>query len=401
MSIFRVPPLAVIFITVFIDMLSFGIVIPDIQIRANKYGADGFLLGVLLASFSFAQFCAAPFAGRLSDRVGRKSVLAIGALLNAIGFIFYAHADSLTFLFIGRIIGGIGSSNLSAAYAYVSDVSHPELRAKSMGILGAAFGMGFIFGPPVGGMLSVSGGNYLLGMVSASIAFMNVFWIVAFLKEPERHAEARQPVSGFKFAYLRKALRSPGLLALLLMFFMYNLGFSNLESTFILLSYEQYGLSEKGSGFYLGYIGIMIAFVQGILVGPLTARFGERKLVRYGLLLVVPSFISIPFFPNVWMMALFAPFFCLGLAVSTPATQSLISKTTSRDMQGGVFGLTQGLGALARICGPLIGQTTYKLWYALPYIVGGGLIFVALLVAWAWISDPKREDVASTAAPAE
>ena len=401
MSSFRVSPLAVIFITVFIDMLSFGIVIPDIQIRANKYGADGFLLGVLLASFSFAQFCAAPFAGRLSDRVGRKSVLATGALLNAIGFIFYAYADSLTFLFIGRIIGGIGSSNLSAAYAYVSDVSKPELRAKSMGILGAAFGMGFIFGPPVGGMLSVSGGNYLLGMASASIAFMNVFWIVAFLKEPEKHAEAKQFVSGFKFEYLRKALRSPGLLALLLMFFMYNLGFSNLESTFILLSYEQYGLSEKGSGFYLGYIGIMIAFVQGILVGPLTARFGERKLVRYGLLLVVPSFISIPFFPNVWMMALFAPFFCLGLAVSTPATQSLISKTTSRDMQGGIFGLTQGLGALARICGPLIGQTTYKLWYALPYIVGGGLIFIALLVAWAWIPEPKREGVPPTAVPAE
>jgi predicted MFS family arabinose efflux permease len=100
-------------------------------------------------------------------------------------------------------------------------------------------------------------------------------------------------------------------------------------------------------------------------------------------------------------MALFAPFFCLGLAVSTPATQSLISKTTSRDMQGGIFGLTQGLGALARICGPLIGQTTYKLWYALPYIVGGGLIFIALLVAWAWIPEPKREGVPPTVVPAE
>lgn len=377
-----------IFLTVLIDMLSFGIVIPDIQLRAASLGASGWLLGMVLASFSLAQFIVSPFAGRLSDYIGRKPILMGGAFLNMLGFIAYAFASTLPLLFLARIVGGIGSSNMASAYAYVADNTAPENRAKSMGILGAAFGIGFVFGPVLGGLLFHLGGLKTLGFASAGIALINVLWIYFFLteKKPEHSQESSK--TGFNFKALGSALLVPGLLALLIMFFAYNLGFAKLESTFVLFGNRRFGFEQLDVGLFLGFVGIQIAIYQGLLVGPLTKRFGERNLARFGLLLVAPGLSIIPFVPSVMWLYLGSLLLCFGAAITGPTTQSLISRSAPPNIQGGIFGITSALGSWARILGPLIGQSAFHYWIALPYLIGGGLTLFAAIIAWTFIVQP-------------
>lgn len=381
-----------IFFTVLIDMLSFGIVIPDIQIRADQLGAKGWLAGAVIASFSLAQFVVSPFAGRISDFIGRKPILLGGAFLNLLGFVAYAFAATLPLMFLARILGGIGSSNMASAYAYVADHTEPKLRAKSMGLIGAAFGLGFVFGPPLGGLLVYYGGPVTLGLVSASIALLNMIWIQLFLFE--RRAE--QPVDAerrsFSLRVLFSALAIPGLAVLLVMFFAYNLGFANLESTFVIFSNYKFGFEQREAGVFLGFIGIQIAVYQGLLVGPLTKRFGEANLARLGLLLVAPGLAIIPFVPSVPWLYAGSFLLCFGAAMTTPTTQSLISRSAPAAMQGGVFGITSALGSWARILGPMIGQSAFAVSIRLPYIIAGALALVAGIIAWTLVSQPREQE---------
>ena len=373
--------MAVIFVTVLVDMLSFGILIPDLQLRANSFGASGLELGLLIAGFSIAQFVVSPFAGRLSDRYGRKPILMAGALLNCSSYLVYAFAHTVPAIVAARVLGGIGASNLAAAYAYVADVSAPEARAKSMGFLGAAFGLGFVMGPPMGGLLAHAGGNRLLGIVSASIVLGNFIWIAISMGDTREHSRA----TIFSPRDLLKAMAVPALAILLLMFFAYNFGFSNMESTFVLFANKKFGLNQEGSGLFLGYVGILIAIVQGLLVGPLTKRFGEKNLARFGLLLVAPALAMIPYMQSVPLLMVNAVFLCLGSGLATPSIASLISKSASTSIQGGVFGVTHGLSALARIFGPVVGQTALARSLSLPYLIAGGLVMISVAVAWLFV----------------
>lgn len=385
-------PIFVIFITVFIDMLSFGLVIPDLQIRAKTFGADGWLLGAVLAVFSLATLVSAPILGRLSDKIGRRPVLFFGAAMNAVSFIVYAFAHSLPLMFLSRIIGGIGSANLSAAYAYVADSTNPEERAKNMGFIGAAFGMGFIFGPTLGGILAKSGGNFLLGMVAATIAAANCYWILTELKETRTPGNETSKATVFTISALTTAITSPGIAVLIGLFFVYNYGFSNMESTFVLLSNEHFGLDEMGAGLVLGFVGVMIGITQGLLVGPIQKAIGERNMVRIGLLLVAPSLAMIPFLPSWHYVLLGSMGLCFGSGIATPALQTLISRSAPANVQGGIFGVTQALGAFARILGPLTGQTAYKVWYPLPYLIAGGLVLLSVILALFFLPAPSDPD---------
>lgn len=381
----RLHPLAVIFVTVFVDMLSFGLVIPDLQIRAPQLGAGGWKLGVVQGAFSFCTFLAAPWFGRLSDRVGRKPVLALGALLNAGSFLLYAYAHDFPSLLAARILGGLGSANLSAAFAYVSDVSGEENRAKSFGFLGAAFGLGFIFGPVAGGVLAERGGNWLLGIVAMTVALLNFAWILFALRE------GRSPSTSaavFNLRALREALAIPGMAALLILFGVYNFGFSNLEATFVRLMNLNHGLDREHTGYILGFVGVCMAFVQAGLVGKVAARFGERWMVRFGLLVVVPVFALLPFVPTVSLVYLVVLPLALGAGVAGPGIQSLISRTASASIQGGMFGITQGLGALARTVGPIVGNTLFEAKPAYPYMAGALFILVPVAISWLALPSP-------------
>lgn len=377
----RTRALSAIFVTVMVDMLSFGLVMPNLQLTLQRFGTEDWQLGLVLASFSMATFIAAPIGGRLSDRFGRKPVLLVGAILNVISFVLYARADSVGWILASRIFGGLGASNLSAAFAYVADNSPPESRAQAMALIGAAFGMGFILGPVVGGQLAEYGGNRLLGEVSAVICAINVLWILIAL--PERRGEGhRESAAVFSVSKLAQAITDPQLGALLLMFFAYNFAFSNMESTFFRLMFHRYGLEEGPSGRILGFVGLVMVAMQAAVVGRLVRRKGEVRTIQTGILMVAPFLAVLPFVPSPAAVYLASIPLAAGSAMYTPSVQALISKTASKSVQGGVMGVTQGLGAMARILGPTVGNSLFGVWHPLPYVAAGAVMALPLAISF-------------------
>ncbi len=406
-------PLLGIFITVLIDMLGFGLVIPDIQLRAKElYGGEGPMIGLAIASFSLAQLIATPLLGRLSDRVGRRKILFLTTLLSAVSFLFYAHATSLWVIFVARILAGVAGANLGVAYAYVADISTPQDRARSMGLIGAAFGLGFIFGPVLGSFLVMLGGGspLVLGYTAAGLGFLNFLYVIFLLPEPPR--AARAPSLGWK-RDLQVALSSPNLAVMLFMLFVFNFGFANLHATFFQLLTSPRGIfrlaetdealvrlwsdpsghrlaqmlpamledGRAAGALILMFIGFVSAMVQGGLIRRLSPKFGEVRLVRWALWTLVPAFLLIPVTP-LWLPALgLWAAFAFATGVLQPCLSSLISQEAPAEMQGGVFGLTQSLNAGARVLGPLLGNVLFPLGPGLPYLAAASLVAVAGVTA--------------------
>ncbi|MBN9502564.1 MAG: MFS transporter [Armatimonadetes bacterium] len=395
------PPILGIFLTVFLDMLSFGMFIPDLQLRvkllaAEHYGLGidthdarvGALVGMSLAAFSLAQLVTAPFLGRLSDRIGRRRVLLITCLLSVASYVAYAHSTSLTMVFVSRVLGGIGAANLGVAFAYIADVTKPEDRAKGLGLVGAAFGLGFILGPFSGTQLLKFGHNepLLLGYVAAGLSLVNLLYVWLLLPESlkESNVEKGHFLSDFK-----TAVASPGLGLLLAMFFALNLGFTNLETTYFQLLADSRSVFHLGEtmakeygGYILAMIGVISAFTQGFLVRRLMPVYGEVNLIRFCLPILAVTLLSIPFTP-LWIPALIGLlFFGMSNGLVQPSLSSVISRSAPAAIQGGIFGITQALGALARCVGPLIGNSLFSLQPSYPYILGASLILIPVLAAW-------------------
>lgn len=381
-----------IFITVFVDLLAFGLVIPDIQLRGRSLGLHGWELGVLLGVYSLAQLLTAPFLGRLSDRIGRRPVLLVTTTLSTIAFLFYAHADHFYAIMVARVLAGVAGGNLGVAYAYVADVTEAKDRAKGMGMIGAAFGLGFILGPAAGGMLVQIGHDkpILLGYTAACLAFVNFLYVYFLLPEPPRHREAS---SESFLGNLKRAFATPNLALLLAMFFAANLGFTNLETTYFQLLASKnwifadvvHGdslLAKHWGSYLLAYVGIIVAFMQGFLVRKLTPKIGEIRIVRYAYWALIPAFALTPF-ARLWgphLSALFVLAVANGLL--QPNLSSLVSRSASIAMQGSIFGVTQALGACARMIGPLISNSLFDVQPYLPYVVGAGIILFPAIAAW-------------------
>lgn len=379
------PALVGIFLTVFLDMMSFGLVIPDIQDRADQLGAQGIVRGLLIAIFSIAQFFVAPYLGRLSDSVGRRRILIISTLIAALGHAVYAHASILWIMFLSRILGGMASANLSVAYAYVADVTTPENRSKGMGMVGAAFGLGFLFGPSIGAKLLEIGNDdpLIMGYTAAVLSLIN--WVYIWLFLPETVSGEGAPPKRERMATLNNLLigfRTPGLWLLLALFFMVNLAFANLESTYFLLVLGPFGLQKIHGAYLLATVGVVSIVAQTVLIRLLTPKLGEVRLVRIGYFMMVPCLLLVPFAPP-WLWQIVGIVF-LGTAsgLSQPSMSSLISRSTPPDMQGGIFGVTQSLGSMARIAGPLIGNALYDVRYWAPYACAAGLMLLPALGAW-------------------
>lgn len=383
-----ISPMAALFITVLLDMLSFGLVIPDLQIRAAQLGTSDLGIGLLQSIFGICQFGMAPIMGRWSDLHGRKIVLFAGAVISAFSFVVYAFAHTIAVLAISRILSGVGAANLSAAYATVSDISAPEDRAKRMGQLAAAFAIGFVFGPPIGGQLAIIGGNLLLGIASCSLALLAAIFVwIAFPSLP-KHRPATENPKVSQFHIMKKALQTPGLSILLTLFFVYNFAFSNLETTFPRFMLDRFQVAQDGSGLFLGYVGIMLVIVQGGLVGKISKKLGELWMVRTGLLIAAPALAFIGIAHNIPLLIFGAPFLCFGAGIALPGVQSLLSKSAPADVQGGLFGITQSLGSLARIFGPIIGNLSYGYHLSAPYFLAGSLMLIPAALAWK-IAPPK------------
>jgi len=370
--------IGIIFLIVFIDLVGFGIVIPILPLYGERFDPSYLTLGLLMASYSAMQFLFAPILGRLSDRVGRRPVLLISLVGSVIGYLLFGFAGSMAVLFAARIIDGISGGNIATAQAVIADITGPEDRAKGMGIIGAAFGLGFIIGPAVSALL-VDIQPWLPGVAAAltsAVAFTLVlFKLPETLPENARREARRHPLN---FASLRGVLTAHPLVALcfatiLLVIF----AFSNFETVFAQFARAQHGLGMSRIGWLFVYAGVLGAVVQGGLVGRLVKIFGEKKLVVAGTLIAALAVGAMPYPTGMaGLMAVLAAL-ALGQGLASPSLSSLTSKLVQPDEVGGVMGIYQAFSSLARIFGPLAAELAYDVSYHWPFRLAAVAYFLS------------------------
>jgi multidrug resistance protein len=421
----RKPSLLVVFLTVFIDLIGFGIIVPLLPIYSRHYGASWLVISVIMASYSAMQFVFAPVLGRWSDRIGRRPVMLIstcGAALSyvlfAIGSGFENHATALWALLVSRVFAGVCGANITVAQAYIADITPPENRSKRMGLIGMAFGLGFILGPAIGGIALKFFGATGPGWIAAALCAAN-FLLAYFIL-----AESLQPSSGHAasrphFAQWGHTLSQPKIGLLILIFFLATFAFSCFETTLPLLVNDDFNLglavdltkpvmTVVSLFVFCGLIG---AVIQGGAIGRLVKMFGEPKLIALSLVLTGISLALLPFIKGEgqlkwlavlrladwpWMMMLFVlALLAIGTNLTRPPVFGLLSNLTPANEQGATIGVAQGAGSLARILGSLLAPMLYGCLPMLPYVICGGLAVLTGLLAWQCLC---RKNLASTVA---
>lgn len=408
-----------LFLVVFIDLLGFGILIPVIPLYAKFFGANEFVGSLLIATYSLFQFVGAPVLGRLSDERGRRPILLLSITGSVVAWTLFGIAgelgpvlgatNGLVVLFLARAFAGAMGGNIATANAYIADITPPEDRAAGLGILGAAFGLGFVFGPAISGLVSSPFAlEFFRGVLpavvpvteftmpsftAATLSAVNLAVAFVVLPEPRRRAEAASANAGGRLKRLYDAVSSPDIGSLVLAFFLASFAFSAFESQFIFLTNDRLGYGTAANAILLTYIGVLIAIIQGGLIGPLTDRFGEYRLALTGAsiqaisLALVPFSLSWSFVPAIGpvesggvALALVSTPLAFGNALTNVSLNALVSLNASDDEQGGAFGLTQSAGSLARTFGPALAGLLYvAVAYWSPFVVAGA-VFVPILI---------------------
>ena len=357
---FFTPPLIIIFVTVFIDLIGFGMVIPILPFYAESLNASPIQIGFLFAVYSLMQFLFAPMLGRLSDQYGRRPILFISILGSALGYFVIGFASTLLLVFLGRIIGGITGANISTAQAYIADVTTRENRARGMGLFGATFGLGFILGPAIAGILSKYGVHvpfYCAAVLSLSNAIALYFFLPESLKPEKRRAAAVE--SPNKLRQLIDSLKEPLFGTLNLVYFLLITAFSIMTYAFVLFTAYRYGYTAEQNGYLFAFVGLMSVIGQGVLFGFLVRRVGEPMLACIGCFLMALSLFAIPFVGPLagGLAALLAccTVLSIGNAMASPSLTSLVSKITAEHEQGSRLGIMQSGASLARAIGPIVG----------------------------------------------
>ena len=378
------PPAAsrlILFLTVFIDLLGFGIVIPFLPMFAHKMGVGAVGVGLLLSIYSLTQFVFAPILGRISDRIGRRPILLLGLLGSSIGYLVYGFAGTFFWLLASRAMHGACAATISTAQAYVADTTDDEHRAKGMGLIGAAFGLGFVLGPALGGIMGHSSLRVPVFFASA-LTFANFIFAAARLPE-SHHADRSAPLDLAHFiapllAIPRQLIRHR-LARMFAIAFLLTFSLSALEATFALMVPAVYGYGAFGIGVLLAFAGLMQALAQGYLLGKIVARFGEVWLLKVGLLAMIAGLAPMGSISSHGGLLAMLAAVSLGYGFASPSIASLISRNTDRDLQGEVMGVNQSAMSLARICGPIAGGLAYQLLGpAAPYLGGAIVVMLAL-----------------------
>ena len=364
---FLTKPLIIIFVTIFIDLIGFGVAIPVLPGYAkSEFGASPFVIGWLIASYSIMQFIATPFLGQLSDRYGRRPVLLISLLGTSVAAMITGLSTTLPLLFFGRIFDGITGGNISTAQAYIADVTTKENRAKGMGLIGAAFGLGFIFGPAIGGILSKFGTHTPFFFVSA-LALTNAVSLYFFLPESRKYEEGDAlPARSGRLTELYESLKDSNLAVVVIIYFLSIIAFSIMTTIFAQYTIFRFGYTVEQNGYLFAYIGILAVLLQGGIFARLVKIFGEVKLVVIGCFLLAASFFAVPFvgpaFGGLTALLVGIAFFSIGNSLSSPALTSLASKEADPSAQGRILGILQSSASLARAIGPAL--TTVLLYSA-------------------------------------
>jgi predicted MFS family arabinose efflux permease len=385
--------LAILFVIVFVDLLGFGMVIPVMPLYAKHLGASETWTGLLSTGYSAMQFLFAPIWGRLSDRLGRRPVLLVSIVLTAVGFLAYGLAGSFAMLLATRLFAGAATANIAIARAFVADVTTPENRAKGMGVIGAAFGLGFVLGPPIGGLLSQHVSLAAPGFAAAALAAVNGVAAFFILPEPAERS-VRAEAARHRFTAFFGEVGLPGIRRLMMVYFLTVLAFSAMENTFTFLATDRFGVSRDHVSYLFGFIGIVLVIVQGGLISPLTRRFGEVRLLVAGVLLEAAGLAALPYagsVPGLWLATL--PL-AAGAGLAQPSLSALLSRLARADEQGGTLGIGESAAALGRIVGPEAGTFTYGQWWqGFPYVAGAVIMLVS-----AGIGATLRRPAGATAA---
>ncbi len=388
-------PLFVLFVTIFIDLVGFGLIIPILPLFAQDLGASEALIGLIAGSFSLMQFFFSPVWGGLSDRLGRKPIIISSVLINGLAYILFSYSTSIALLFASRILSGIGSANISAAQAYISDITPPEKRARTFGIIGAAFGLGFIFGPPIGGFLKVQYGVPMVGYVAASLCAFNI--LIALFLLPEslnvKNKKAKflvSPLGNIKHIWEMHEVRK-----LVFINVVFIASFSMMHVTSTLLWESKYHLSAAEIGYMFMYIGVLSVIFQGTLIGFFQRKLGEQKMLVLGCLSMALGLSSLPFVPPDYFLPLeylSLLFMVMGNALLLPTTTSLISKLVAPTEQGKILGINQSFASLGRFIGPMLGGALYGVAYHMPFWVGGLLMIGVMMLALRFVRSHQFSD---------
>ena len=421
--------LAILFVTVFVDLVGFGIILPLLPFYADRFGASGTVIGVLVLSYSAAQLLFAPVWGRLSDRFGRRPVLLVGLVGSAVSYLIFAFAGSILALLLSRIMAGVGGANVPVAQAYIADITPPERRAGGMGLIGAAFGLGFIFGPAIGGLLapiSPAAPGLAAAALCAGNALVAFFFLPESLTREEREVRRRQEGAGsdpgvdietgrthsmggadradradrvgragragraggdptpaaalLPTTDLRAVVRNRDFTTVLLLTFLFTAAFSTMHPVFPLFASERFGLDERAVGWLFAFLGTVSAIMQGGVVRALAPRIGEDRLVRLAAVPFVAGLLLIPMAPSVPFLLVALALLAVGFGGTLPSLVSLLSRAAPDELQGSSLGIGQSVGALARIAGPLAGGVAWDLFGP-----SGPFLFGALLAGLAAI----------------
>ena len=382
--------MGVIYFTVFLDLLGFGILIPNTPYFAQSLGATGLWLGALMTAYSAAQFIGAPIIGSLSDRYGRRPILLLAILGSGLSMAISGFATSLGVLLGARILAGFFGGSIAAAQAYIADVTTPETRAKKMGLLGASIGLGFVFGPALGAALA-DFGFPVVAWTAAGLNGINLVW--GFFKIKEPRDVARQDPASLSQSHgeqeslsLRKIwaiARMEKIRPVILATFFASLGFVSMETTYALLGARLYQLDSKMLGVIFTLLGVVMVIVQGGLVGRLSKRLGSKKLALYGMVLHSISLAAMPFAPNLIWSVVCQSVLAAGQGLISPSLSTILSKQVNQYEQGKTLGIGQSLGALARGVGPMVAGFFFDLSFFVPYMVAGclGLLAVYMVTA--------------------
>jgi len=365
--------LGVIFFTVLVDLIGFGIVLPILPMYAQRFGAQGIGYGALVFVFSAMQFLATALLGRLSDRIGRRPILLTTMVFNAAGYVLFAFAPSYAVLFVARVISGFASGNISAAQAYVADITSPAERARGMGTIGAAFGIGFVVGPMIGGLADHYGGHLAPGLIAAGLSVANFFSASAILREslaPE-HRTTR-PV--FDFGHMGEALGRRQLRPLMLVWLIAPFAFAGYTVALPLHVTRAFGWGAKELGWLFVVIGAIAAVVQGFLFGKLERRTGARVLLITGLFGMALSIGAVPYAGSSLLLYAWTVPLALANSLFAPAASGLVSIYADRREQGTILGAAQAFAALGRSVGPLAAGWAYDGFGSRPTFLLMGVI---------------------------
>jgi len=379
-------PLLVIFLTVFIDLIGFGICLPLLPKYAERYGAQGWQIGAAMGVYSLMQLVFAPWWGQLSDRIGRRPVLLVSNFGSVIAYGLFGLSasyigDTGFWILIGsRIFAGICGANLSVASAYIADVTTPEKRSKGMGLIGMAFGLGFILGPVIGSQSFKHFGLAGPGAVAAGICAIN-FLLGCFILPETRKKDAAPAIRRPRFAQIRHVLGMKEVGFLIGIYFLGTFAFTAFESTLPLLLHTKLHYDEEHVGYVFAFCGIMAAMVQGGGIGRLVKSFGERRLIGASLLVVAVSLVLMPLANSLPTMLAALAVFAIGSGINRAPTMGLISQLSPADEQGTTLGIAQSAGTLARVLGPTVATTLYDLWLPAPYLACATIALLAGLLA--------------------